>query len=209
MMEIFKETTVSRLPSIHLAYALFQEHKETIKNGFKIIQNPQNGTYIINPDLDLSNMQNRLVSFYDYWLPTWTGVAGARPTEEQVEEMLLSGEIFSYNGHGSGSHFFPVTKIEKIRLNAVALLFGCGSTQLTRLGPQAEMSSAYHVYLIACSPCIVGMLWEVTDLDTDILATEFLSQWIPNSKVHWKHLDKSKWKRGEKGEILNSKMTKH
>jgi hypothetical protein len=51
------------------------------------------------------------------------------------------------------------------------------------------------------------MLWEVTDLDTDVLTTEFLSQWVPNSdKPHWKTLDKTQWKKGEKGDakICNS-----
>lgn len=49
-------------------------------------------------------------------------------------------------------------------------------------------------FFLNCSPCLVGMLWEVTDVDTDILATEFWSTWLPNdSKVHWKHIDKKKW----------------
>ncbi|XP_044265442.1 separin isoform X2 [Tribolium madens] len=204
MMEILSETSVSRLPSLYLAYALYKEHKDTIKDGFKIVKKPQSGTYLINPDLDLVNMQNRIESFCNYWLPTWEGIIGARPTNEQFEKLLLSGEIFSYNGHGNGSHFFSTINVEKIRINAVVLLFGCGSTRLTRIGPQTEMSTASHVYLIACSPCTVGMLWEVTDLDTDILATEFLSYWLPNKKVHWKHLDKTKWKKGEKVEQCDS-----
>lgn len=105
-------------------------------------------------------------------------------------------------------------KVEKFRIEAVVLLFGCSSTKLNILGPEAEMYSAYHVYLIACryvlkiriflilfSPCIIGNLWEVTDLEMDTLATEFLSLWIPNNKkTHWKKLDKTKWKKGdEKG----------
>jgi hypothetical protein len=150
MMDILVDVSVSRLPSLHLAYALFQEHKATIQNGFKIVQNPENGMYIVNPDLDLRNMQNRITSFYEYWLPNWQGVAGSKPTEEQFEKMLVSGDIFSYHGHGSGSHFFPLYKVERIRINAIVLLFGCGSTQLNIIGPQTEMFSTYQMYLIAC-----------------------------------------------------------
>lgn len=59
------------------------------------------------------------------------------------------------------------------------------------------------MFIFGCfSPCIIGNLWEVTDLDTDILTTELLSTWIPNpGKVHWKNLDKTKWRKGEIGTV--------
>lgn len=45
---------------------------------------------------------------------------------------------------------------------------------------------------------MVGMLWEVTDLDTDILTTQFISLWIPSkTPVHWKYVDKTKWTKAE------------
>lgn len=48
------------------------------------------------------------------------------------------------------------------------------------------------------SPCIVGMLWTVTDTDTDLVTTEFLSQWIPSvAPTHWKYIDKMQWNSGE------------
>ncbi|XP_063918848.1 uncharacterized protein LOC135134157 [Zophobas morio] len=198
MMDILSNVSVSRLPSLHLAYALFQEYKDSIKNGFKIVKNPENGTYVVNPDTDLKGMQNRILSFYEYWLPTWQGVFGCKPTEERFEKMLVSSETFAYNGHGGGWHLFPMNKVERMRINAIVLLFGCSSTKLNILSPQVEMYSSYQMYLIACSPCIIGNLWEVTDLDTDILTTELLSTWIPNpGKVHWKNLDKTKWRKGE------------
>lgn len=54
------------------------------------------------------------------------------------------------------------------------------------------------------SPCMVGMLWEVTDLDTDTLTTEFMSHWIPSkAPVHWKYVDKTKWnKAAEKSKYI-------
>lgn len=40
------------------------------------------------------------------------------------------------------------------------------------------------------------MLWEVTDMDTDVLTTDFISYWIPSkASVHWKYVDKLKWKK--------------
>lgn len=52
------------------------------------------------------------------------------------------------------------------------------------------------------------MLWEVTDLDTDILTTEILSNWIPNSqKPHWKYVDKTKWKTGDQSMYKTTYMS--
>lgn len=40
------------------------------------------------------------------------------------------------------------------------------------------------------------MLWEVTDTDTDLVTTEFLSQWLPSkASVHWKNIDKKQWEK--------------
>lgn len=48
------------------------------------------------------------------------------------------------------------------------------------------------------SPCVVGMLWEVTDVDTDVLTSDFISYWIPSeAPVHWRYVDKLKWKKAE------------
>lgn len=42
------------------------------------------------------------------------------------------------------------------------------------------------------------MLWTVTDIDTDLVTTEFLSQLIPSTApIQWKNIDKVQWKVGE------------
>lgn len=44
------------------------------------------------------------------------------------------------------------------------------------------------------SPCVVGMLWTVTDVDTDTVTTSFLSQWIKSEAPHhWKYINKIAW----------------
>lgn len=109
----------------------------------------------------------------------------------------------SYHGHGNGAQFLSGEKIQKLRVSAVVLLFGCSSVMLDSLGPQVEMFGQHYVYLIACSPCVVGMLWTVTDFDTDAVTTEFLSQWIRSSKAahHWKYVNKGQWQAGGEGEL--------
>lgn len=42
------------------------------------------------------------------------------------------------------------------------------------------------------------MLWTVTDLDTDTVTTEFLSQWIKSkAQCPWKNVNKTQWHAGE------------
>ncbi|KAJ8957970.1 hypothetical protein NQ318_001971 [Aromia moschata] len=142
MMDILQNEPISRVPSFHFIYSLFKEHEKTIVDGHKIVSEFERGAYIVNPDMDLKNMEVRMMNFFNYWTPKWTGTSGSQPGGETFFELLTSSEIFS--------------------------------------------------------PCVVGMLWEVTDLDTDILTTEFMSQWIPSTApTHWKYVDKTKWKKAE------------
>ena len=56
-----------------------------------------------------------------------------------------------------------------------------------------------------CSPCILGMLWEVTDVDIDRMTTEFISNWIPSSaEKPWSDVDLAAWSKGSIGKFLTS-----
>ncbi|XP_023026934.2 extra spindle pole bodies like 1, separase [Leptinotarsa decemlineata] len=198
MIDVLQDESVSRLPSLHFVYCLFKEHQNDIVDGHKVITSYDKGTYIVNPDMDLQSMETRMMNFFNYWTPGWTGTSGYQPSKDEFFELLTSSDIFSYIGHGSGSHLMSMDKIQKTHVKAVVLLFGCGSTKITRLDPQVEMFGHYHMYLIARCPCVVGMLWEVTDIDTDTLTSDFLSHWIPSeAPIHWKYVDKTKWKKAE------------
>lgn len=49
------------------------------------------------------------------------------------------------------------------------------------------------------------MLWTVTDIDTDLITTEFLSQLIPSTApIQWKNVDKVQWQLGESNVLLFS-----
>ncbi|CAH1164034.1 unnamed protein product [Phaedon cochleariae] len=196
MMDVLQDECITRLPSLHFVYCLFKEHEGEIVNGHKIINDYDKGSYIVNPGMDLKSMETRMMTFFNYWTPNWTGTAGYQPTKDEFFELITSSDIFSYNGHGGGSHMMSKDKLQKTHVKAVVLLFGCSSTKIARLDPQVEMFGNYHMYLTARCPCVVGMLWEVTDTDTDTLTTDFLSYWIPSkASVHWKYVDKTKWKK--------------
>ncbi|CAB0036240.1 unnamed protein product [Trichogramma brassicae] len=52
-------------------------------------------------------------------------------------------------------------------------------------------------YLMGCSPCILGMLWEVTDADIDKMTAEFISSWITSAaKRSWSDVNLSAWSKG-------------
>ncbi|KAJ8912438.1 hypothetical protein NQ315_006105 [Exocentrus adspersus] len=192
MIDILQDEPVSRVPSLQFIYTLFKEHEKDIVNGHKIVLNYDKGAYIVNPDTDLKNMEIRMMNFFNYWTPNWIGTSGYQPDSDEFFELLTSSDIFSYNGHGSGSHLLSMDKIQRTHIKSVVLLFGCGSTKINRMDPQVEMYGPYHI------PCMVGMLWEVTDLDTDVLTTEFMGQWIPSkAPIKWKYVDKTEWSKAE------------
>jgi hypothetical protein len=85
---------VSRFPSLHILYALFNQHKSTIKDGYKIIRKSDNlGTFIVNPSLDLSKMETRMKLFIKYWLPKWKGLYGIKPDLEFFKKALTQYDV--------------------------------------------------------------------------------------------------------------------
>ncbi|XP_017776541.1 PREDICTED: separin [Nicrophorus vespilloides] len=204
MIDVLADHPVCRMQSLHFTYALYKEHEHDIQNGWKIISNPIKGSYILNPSLDLMNMEVRLKSFFSYWLPKWNYIIGKKPTSDEFLSILSESDIFCYNGHGDGFQFLSESRLKKLRINAVVLLFGCGSVKLDAVGAELEPTGTSQNYITACSPCTVGMLWSVTDTDTDILSTDFLSRWIPSkAKVHWRNLDRKAWELAVETNISN------
>ncbi|KAL3285845.1 hypothetical protein HHI36_000365 [Cryptolaemus montrouzieri] len=201
MINTLSNQPTSRMPSLHLLYAIYKAHEDSIIDGYKVISNYQNGRFILNPGLDLGQMEERLKTFFEYWLPEWTGIAGKTPNSAEFRDLVTSANIFSYSGHGSGAQYCPSDKIQKKKIDSVVLLFGCGSTQLVEQGPEVEMYGTSQMYLLAACPCLIGMLWVVTDVETDLLTTRLLSSWIPNSKkAHWQCVDQIEW--AQSGKVI-------
>ncbi|XP_015599938.1 separin [Cephus cinctus] len=200
-MDILKDHPVTRFPSFHISYALFKEHESSIIKGCKIIKsNNDVGSFIVNPSNNLPKMEQRMKLFIDYWLPGWKGLYGEKPDEETFENALVNHDILMYNGHGSGIQYLAGERIEKLRVKATVLLFGCGSVKLQRVGGRFPPYGVSNQYLIACSPCVLGMLWEVTDADIDKMTASFLSNWIPSTQERpWSDIDPDLWRSGTFG----------
>lgn len=150
-MELLKHQAVTRLPSLHILYALFNHHKDSIKNGYKIIQRTDElGTFIVNPSLDLNHMEDRMKIFLRYWLPKWKGLYGTKPEVEFFKNALTNYEILMYNGHGSGIQYLRGEEIERMRVLATVLLFGCSSIKLLPTGGRQASYGISNQYLMAC-----------------------------------------------------------
>ncbi|XP_053997454.1 separin [Hylaeus anthracinus] len=194
-MEILKCHPITRFPSLHIAYALFKEHESTMENGCKIIRVKRDmGTCIVNPSGNLPKMERRMRLFIEHWLPNWRSWYNVEPEEEVFEDALINRDILMYNGHGSGIQYLPGEKIERLRVKSIVLLFGCSSVKLLVVGGRFPPYGISNQYLIASSPCVLGMLWEVTDADIDKMTTNFISSWIPSpSNRPWTDVDIHMW----------------
>ncbi|XP_032679875.1 separin isoform X2 [Odontomachus brunneus] len=197
-MEIIKSHPVTRFPSLHIAYALFKEHEDTIVEGCKIIKAKDNmGVCIVNPSGNLQKMEKRMKLFINFWLPQWRSCYNTEPSEEMFEDALVNHDILMYNGHGSGIQYLSGEDIEKTKVRSTVLLFGCNSVKLLVIGGRYPPYGVTNQYLIACSPCLLGMLWEVTDFDIDKMTADFMSNWVPStSDKTWAEVDTNSWAHG-------------
>ncbi|XP_076290661.1 extra spindle pole bodies like 1, separase isoform X2 [Lasioglossum baleicum] len=194
-MKMIKCHPVTRFPSLHIVYALFKEHESTIENGCKIIKIKDDmGMCIVNPSGNLSKMEKRMRLFIEYWLPNWKSWYNVEPQVEVFEDALVNHDILMYNGHGNGIQYLPGEQIERLRVKAIVLLFGCCSVKLLTVGGRFPPYGVSNQYLIASSPCVLGMLWEITDADIDKMTTNFISNWIPSSSNRsWADVDVNTW----------------
>lgn len=92
--------------------------------------------------------------------------------------MLLQHELLVYCGHGAGEKYYHSERILKLKRVACAiLLFGCSSGRVKQegiFGPDGAVIS----YLRVGSPCVLAMLWDVTDKDVDKLSLALITEWL-------------------------------
>ncbi|XP_020292023.1 separin isoform X2 [Pseudomyrmex gracilis] len=197
-MEIIKCHPTTRFSCLHVVYALFKEHEDTIVDGCKIIKAKDDmGICVVNPSGGLNKMEQRLKLFMNFWLPKWKSSYNKEPDEKMFEDALVNHDILMYSGHGSGIQYVSGEDIEKMRVRSTVLLFGCNSVKLLVIGGRYPPYGVSNQYLIACSPCLLGMLWEVTDADIDKMTANFISSWIPSSsEKSWAEVDLNSWLSG-------------
>ncbi|XP_067004432.2 separin isoform X2 [Anabrus simplex] len=177
-IDCLAEQPITRIPSLHILQGLYDVHRSSMVNGVKIIP-PSEGFYIVNPDQTLQDSENRMREFLLPRVPpTWSGTIGSKPSTQDFEKALHDCNTFVYMGHGSGTQFFSFNSLQR-GITSTSLLFGCNSARLNMLGGDTESDGRVLIYPCQASPCVMGMLWEVTDRDTDALAKKLLDAWLP------------------------------
>ncbi|XP_026740569.1 separin-like [Trichoplusia ni] len=194
-LPILNQHPVSRMENIHFLYYLYKIHEKKICDGY-FNAKCDVGRYVINPEKNLDRMENRMTSFVQYWCPAWSGHVGELPSPNDFISHLTQADIFLYCGHGDGCQL-GAGGVERARGGALCVLAGCGSVREAAPAPRAPPAAAHHMLHIAGCPMVVGMLWEVTDLEVDKVISTLLSLFVPSeAPVAWANVGKAKWSHG-------------
>ncbi|XP_026332440.1 separin homolog sep-1-like, partial [Hyposmocoma kahamanoa] len=149
---------------------------------------------------NLDRMEKRMSSFVRYWCESWTGHIGEPPEPADFLKYLTEADVFLFCGHGDGCRFASGgagAGVEGARGAGVAVLSGCGSVRLLHPPGRGAPAAAHHHLHIAGSPMVVGMLWEVTDLEVDKVVSTLLSLYVPSTApLPWAAVGKAKWSQG-------------
>ncbi|CAB9507041.1 extra spindle pole bodies homolog 1 (Saccharomyces cerevisiae) [Seminavis robusta] len=189
----FANKSVCRFPSLPFALASLKDHARPSQPV--PVVDPQEATYVLNPEANLSATQERLLPFFEKmnkeygW--DWGGVSGELPSSQFMGQNLAKeGGLFLYCGHGGGQCCYSRSKVEGLikqkwsskksapSCESSVLLMGCSSGRLESVNRKGTEPLANHAifyepegialsYLLAGAPCVVGNLWDVTDRDID------------------------------------------
>ncbi|XP_039292974.1 separin [Nilaparvata lugens] len=186
MTSVLLKHPVSRVSSLHVACALFDKHRQKMKNGIVVINETKSGFYVVNPDKDLVSTEKIISDFIGKRKLGWEGVAGEKPSSKQVIRSLHENKVFLYSGHGNGCHFLDFDELERTHITVIPMLFGCSSASKKRIGEGgiSELWGVSDQYLLAGSPCYFGMLWSALNIPTNVLTLAFLNICLPGVPIN-------------------------
>ncbi|KAJ2942982.1 hypothetical protein O0L34_g15173 [Tuta absoluta] len=206
-LPILNHHPVSRIENIHFLYYLYKIHEKDVVDGY-FTAKADKGRYLINPEKNLDRMEKRMGSFVQYWCDKWSGYIGEPPQPAEFVKQLTEADVFLYCGHGDGCRFANGgangAGVEgAVGTRTVAILSGCGSVRLNLPPSRGASQAASHHLHIAGSPMVVGMLWEVTDLEVDKVVSTLVSLYVPSeASIPWHSVGKAKWSQG----VLDTKV---
>ena len=163
-----------RMPSLPMLLAAL--HRANLvpdgMGGAAVCADARKCFYVVNPSGDLAHTQATFEAAFR--LQPWEGVAGAPPDAQRLLAALRSQDLFAYCGHGAGERYLGGEGGESLRasplaVSTAAILMGCSSGRLKRIGPLEPRGMALS-YLMAGCPMAIGCLWDVSDRDIDRFA---------------------------------------
>lgn len=176
-----RKQSVTRVPTLSiLADLLEQYYHPEIDSVWPVVQasldsDQNNGCYyILNPGRDLPKTQERFQSKLES-LQGWTGLTAQEPSESELVQMLETGDLVMYIGHGSGQQYIRAAKIKSLAQCCPTLLLGCSSGALQEAGDYDPWGTPV-TYMIAGCPMLLANMWDVTDKDIDLFSTCMLER---------------------------------
>lgn len=140
--------------------------------------------YVLDPANNLAKTRERFDQKFRA-NKSWLGVIGQSPSTEQLEMWLSKEQLYIFIGHGAGTVYY--NKLYKGRglsamdhVESAAIVMGCSSGRMVAEGPRLESFGVGWAFLFRGSPCYVGLLWDVTDMDIDKYTDYLLCEWLPS-----------------------------
>lgn len=176
-MPLFRNKSISRVPSVHLLLDLLQKRQDTMT---VFTHAKKNLFYVVNPGKDLKRTQERFEPILKD-LPNASGILGEKPEENYLVTNLYRNDLFIYLGHGGGEQYMRSSTLLRAKLTegtdlSPALLMGCSSGAYQDYGRLGSTGNVFN-WLVCGSPMVVTNLWDVTDKDIDIFGLSLLSKW--------------------------------
>ncbi|GAB6019039.1 Separin [Chamberlinius hualienensis] len=173
-MPIVADMAVTRMPSIHFV----QSHLTRYSHPKAV--DTSNAYFVLNPDDNLPRTQEKFSQFFADL--DWSGVAKRRPTTDEWLSALTKHELFIYCGHGSGIQYINGKSLKDLACKSTIILAGCSSVKLQTFSHFEPFGVPYR-YLACGSPCVLGTLWNVGDIEIDLALKALLNRFIQSSDV--------------------------
>lgn len=172
---------IFRVPSLRLFSVISNKHCSPIKIDIQKV------AYMLDPANNLPKTRER----FDHKLKAqveWTGTIGKPPDCKDLQEWLSTKQLYIFIGHGAGTVYY--NKLCKDRgltfmshIESAAIVMGCSSGRMLSEGKRLENYGVGWVFVFRGSPCYLGLLWDVTDIDIDKYLDALLDDWM--SSIGW------------------------
>ncbi|KAJ3305070.1 hypothetical protein HDV03_001996 [Kappamyces sp. JEL0829] len=160
---VLRDKAVSRVCSFRMLKECLERNSKVDATGL---------FYVLNPSGDLKRTEEKMAKA----LAPYGGIAGREPSKTEYQNGIEGASLFLYFGHGGGECYINVQNIAQLTSVPPLLLFGCSSGYLKPCG-DFDIQGIALEYLKAGAPCVLGNLWDVTDVDIDKFAVELLQEW--------------------------------
>ena len=137
--------------------------------------------YMLDPNNNLKKTCQKLHDLFKQ-MEGWDGDIGYAPAQLDLATKMSRKDIFMYCGHDAGQQFINSNTIKtfkdksgQYKLPICTCLIGCSSVKHYLEG-ERDASSYSQSYMIRGSRCVVGNLWDVTDVDLDTITKSLVEQ---------------------------------